>query len=321
MNDRSSQPKPKVRLVTITEAHEGQRVDNFLLRELKGVPKSRIYRILRKGEVRVNKSRVKPEYKLQEGDLVRIPPVIVAERNIVNSVSDGLTRHLQQAVLYEDSSLLIINKPSGLAVHGGSGISLGLIEALRILRPQAKFLELVHRLDRDTSGCVMVAKKRSMLKYLQNCLRERHSVDKRYLALVAGSWSVNCNLVSAALLKTTLQSGERVVNVSAEGKKSTTKFNVINRYADATLVQASPITGRTHQIRVHALHAGCPLLGDDKYGEVESNRLFKQRGLNRLFLHAESLRLQLPDSAEQLKVTAPLEPALEKLLATFQRAH
>ncbi|MCR8921952.1 23S rRNA pseudouridine(955/2504/2580) synthase RluC [Dasania sp. GY-MA-18] len=314
MNDRPVENKPKVRFVTITDAHEGQRIDNFLLRELKGVPKSRIYRILRKGEVRVNKARVKPEYKLADGDLVRVPPVTVADRTAPTSVSDGLTAVLENAILYEDAALLVVNKPSGLAVHGGSGISLGLIEALRVIRPQAKFLELVHRLDRDTSGCIMVAKKRSMLKYLQNCLRERQGIVKRYRALVSGQWPKRCKLVVAPLLKISLQSGERMVNVSPEGKKSTTQFDVIKRYTDATLVEARPITGRTHQIRVHALHAGCPLLGDEKYGQPEANRLFKQKGLKRLFLHAASLTFCLPDSEQSITVEAPLEPSLDRLL-------
>ena len=317
MNERSPPQKQKVRFVTITDAHEGQRVDNFLLRELKGVPKSRVYRILRKGEVRVNKSRTKADYKLKEGDIVRIPPVVMAEKSAPKTVSTNLSQLLQEAVLYEDDSLLIVNKPSGLAVHGGSGISLGLIEALRVMRPEARFLELVHRLDRDTSGCVMVAKKRSMLKYLHNLLRERKGVEKRYLALVDGRWPNRRKVVSAPLMKNNLQSGERMVRVTLEGKKSITEFEVLERYADSTLVEARPVTGRTHQIRVHAQFVGCPLLGDEKYGLPDSNRQFKEKGLRRLFLHAASLQFRLPESEKILKVEAPLDLELQQLLKSF----
>lgn len=323
MNDHGLTKKPlerqQVRFVTITDSHEGQRIDNFLLRELKGVPKSRIYRIVRKGEVRVNKSRVKVEYKLKEGDVVRVPPVTMPEPAAAKTVSLGLTDLLQEAILYEDDALLIINKPSGLAVHGGSGISLGLIEALRVIRPEARFLELVHRLDRDTSGCVMVAKKRSMLSYLHELLRAREGVDKRYVALVAGRWPNRRKVVSASLLKNNLQSGERMVTVSPEGKKSITEFEVLDRYVDATLVEARPITGRTHQIRVHAQHVGCPLLGDEKYGDADMNRQFKEKGLRRLFLHAASLSFCLPESSRRIEIKAPLDASLLYVLTQLER--
>ena len=313
MGDDTNQPGSRVVYFEISDDHAGQRIDNFLLRELKGVPKSRVYRILRKGEVRVNKSRIKPEYRLCEGDVVRIPPVRMAERKPDQAVSGSLSELLSQSILFEDDRLLIINKPSGLAVHGGSGISQGLIEALRVLRPESRFLELVHRLDRDTSGCVMIAKKRSMLRFLHEQLRNG-TIDKRYLALAAGRWPNRRKVVSAPLLKNTLRSGERMVNVSPEGKKSTTEFAVIERFDGATLVEAKPITGRTHQIRVHALHVGHPLLGDDKYGEDEACKLFKRRGLKRLFLHAHSLDIPMPDEAPQLQITAPLSDDLQRLL-------
>lgn len=313
MSDLQEPKRQQVQLVTITDAHEGQRVDNFLLRMLKGVPKSRIYRIVRKGEVRVNKKRIKVDYKLKVGDVLRIPPVVVAPKPAEARLSGGLNDHLEAAVLYEDKSLLVINKPSGLAVHGGSGISLGLIEALRQMRPDARFLELVHRLDRDTSGCVMIAKKRSMLKYLHELLRG-DGVDKRYMALVDGRWPSRRKVVSAPLLKNHLQSGERMVRVSPEGKKSITEFSVLERYAKATLVEAKPITGRTHQIRVHAQYVGHALLGDDKYGPIDGNREFRERGLRRLFLHAASLRFQLPESERFLTVEAPLSEDLALLL-------
>lgn len=313
MSDSQNPRREQVQFVTISDAHEGQRVDNFLLRMLKGVPKSRIYRIVRKGEVRVNKKRIKVDYKLKIGDVLRIPPVVVAPKPAEAKLSGGLSDHLEAAILYEDKDLLVVNKPSGLAVHGGSGISLGLIEALRQMRPQAKFLELVHRLDRDTSGCVMVAKKRSMLKYLHELLRG-DGVDKRYLALVDGRWPNRRKVVSAPLLKNHLQSGERMVRVSPEGKRSITEFAVLERYAKSTLVEAKPVTGRTHQIRVHAQHVGHALLGDDKYGPVDGNREFREIGLKRLFLHAASLRFKLPDQDRFLKVEAPLSEDLAALL-------
>jgi 23S rRNA pseudouridine955/2504/2580 synthase len=313
MGDNTKQLATKVRYFEVTEDHAGQRIDNFLLRELKGVPKSRVYRILRKGEVRVNKARIKPEYKLCEGDVVRIPPVRMAEPKAEQPVSKSLGDLLSQSILFEDARLLIVNKPSGLAVHGGSGISQGLIEALRVLRPEARFLELVHRLDRDTSGCVMIAKKRSMLRFLHEQLRNG-TIDKRYLALATGRWPNRRKAVSASLLKNTLRSGERMVNVSPEGKKSLTEFSVVERFDGATLVEAKPITGRTHQIRVHALHVGHPLLGDDKYGDDEACKAFRSRGLKRLFLHAHSLNVPMPDDEPNLKVTAELSEDLQQFL-------
>ncbi len=313
MVDNNHQEKSAVTFVEVTDAHEGQRIDNFLLRRLKGVPKSRIYRILRKGEVRVNKSRAKAEYKLQIGDMVRIPPVRMAEKKPEQRVSVSLSELLSQSILFEDKRLLVINKPSGLAVHGGSGINQGLIEALRVLRPDEHFLELVHRLDRDTSGCVMIAKKRSMLRYLHEQLRNG-TIDKRYLALAAGRWPNRCKMVNAPLEKNTLQSGERMVRVSESGKKSRTEFAIIERYHQATLVEAKPITGRTHQIRVHALHAGHPLLGDDKYGDQELARTFKAYGLKRLFLHAASLNVPMPEDEDNLRIDAPLSEDLAKVL-------
>jgi 23S rRNA pseudouridine955/2504/2580 synthase len=320
MTDASATGKPGVTFFEVTEAQDGQRVDNFLHRHLKGVPKSKVYRILRKGEVRVNKSRVKPEYKLAIGDLIRIPPVRVDAKSAPAKVSTGLNELLEASVLYEDDQLLIINKPSGLAVHGGSGINLGLIEALRVIRPDERSLELVHRLDRETSGCVMVAKKRSMLKYLHELLRRKGGVDKRYLALVSGRWPNRKKVVNAPLEKNHLQSGERMVRVTPEGKPSVTEFEVLERYSKATLVQAKPITGRTHQIRVHALHAGYPLLGDEKYCPAEDNRAFRDLGLRRLFLHAASLRLQLPEGGKKLVVEAPLEQSLQTVLAKLSPA-
>ncbi|ACR69548.1 23S rRNA pseudouridine(955/2504/2580) synthase RluC [Edwardsiella ictaluri] len=303
-----------VKLVTIAADEAGQRIDNFLRNQLKGVPKSMIYRIVRKGEVRVNKKRIKPEYKLEAGDQVRIPPVRVAERDEA-PVSARLDKvaALNGCILYEDDYLLVLNKPSGTAVHGGSGLSFGVIEGLRALRPEARFLELVHRLDRETSGVLLVAKKRSALRSLHEQLREK-GMQKDYLALVRGQWQSHCKVVQAPLLKNTLQSGERVVRVNAEGKPSETRFKVEERFANATLVKASPVTGRTHQIRVHTLHAGHPIAFDDRYGDRDFDRELADTGLNRLFLHAAALRFVHPHSGETLRVEAPLDAALRHCL-------
>lgn len=304
----------KVRLVTVTDDSAGQRLDNFLISRLKGVPKSMIYRIIRKGEVRVNKGRAKPERKLLDGDIVRIPPVRESEKKKMPLVGDRLKGVLGDAILYEDDGLIVVNKPTGLAVHGGSGISLGLIESLRQMYPTLRFLELVHRLDRDTSGCVLVAKKRSMLRYLQDLFRGQKQIDKRYRALVKGQWPNRAKRVEAPLLKNELQSGERIVKVSPEGKASKTLFEVVERYRDATLVEASPITGRTHQIRVHAQYKGHPLAGDPKYGDDDFNKMMREYGCRRLFLHAASLRFVLP-SGVSLLVEASLPDDLQSVLS------
>jgi 23S rRNA pseudouridine955/2504/2580 synthase len=317
MGDNKIEPGAQVTYYEVGEAESGQRIDNFLIKKLKGVPKSRIYRILRKGEVRVNKGRIKALYKLSEGDIVRIPPVRTSHKVSASTVSSGLEAMLRQSFLYEDDRLLVVNKPSGLAVHGGSGINLGLIEAIRLIRPEARFLELVHRLDRDTSGCIMIAKKRSMLRYLHQLLRDG-GIDKRYLALAPGRWPNRRKIVSAALEKNTLKSGERMVKVSEAGKPSVTHFDIVERFDQATLLEAKPITGRTHQIRVHALHVGHPLLGDEKYGNTDANNAFRAQGLKRLFLHAASLTVPMPDDQEELKIAAPLSADLQSLLDTLR---
>lgn len=297
----------------VSQDETGQRIDNFLMTKLKGVPKSLVYRIVRKGEVRVNKKRIKPDYKLQPDDTIRIPPVKLSERPELPSAKLEQVQALADAIIYEDDHLMVVNKPSGIAVHGGSGLKFGLIEALRALRPNDKNLELVHRLDRDTSGLLMVAKKRSVLKALHEQLREK-SVNKQYLALVRGQWQKGCRQVEAPLQKNTLQSGERMVRVDAEGKPSLTRFRIQQRYQQATLVEASPVTGRTHQIRVHALHAGHPIAGDPKYGDREFDEQMQQLGLRRLFLHAWQLTFTHPKTERQCHFEAPLEPALSDLL-------
>ena len=310
---------PSVQIIAISADEAGQRIDNFLRTQLKGVPKSMIYRILRKGEVRVNKKRIKPEYKLEDGDEVRIPPVRVAERE-EESVSPKLAKvaALSDAILYEDDHILILNKPSGTAVHGGSGLSFGVIEGLRALRPDARFLELVHRLDRDTSGVLLVAKKRSALRSLHEQLREK-GMQKDYLALVRGQWPSHVKSVCAPLLKNILQSGERIVKVSSEGKPSETRFKVEERYAFASLVKASPVTGRTHQIRVHTLHAGHPIAFDDRYGEADFDQQLSATGLNRLFLHAAALKFTHPGTGEEMRVEAPLDEKLKRCLAILRQ--
>ncbi|MCQ4275308.1 23S rRNA pseudouridine(955/2504/2580) synthase RluC [Stutzerimonas degradans] len=305
-----------VQMLEVAPELAGQRIDNFLRTQLRGVPKTLIYRILRKGEVRVNKGRVKPEYKLQAGDLVRVPPLRLAERDEPEPLAQGLLERLEAAIVYEDKALIVLNKPAGIAVHGGSGLSYGVIEALRQLRPDAKELELVHRLDRDTSGLLMVAKKRSMLRHLHQALRG-DGVDKRYMALVRGRWETSKKQVSAPLLKNTLRSGERMVEVTEDGKEALTLFRVLRRFGDfATLVEARPVTGRTHQIRVHARHAGHSIAGDSKYGDEEFTREIRELGGKRLFLHAYALRVPLPDGGE-LALEAPVDEVwtrtLEKL--------
>ncbi|PTU75724.1 23S rRNA pseudouridine(955/2504/2580) synthase RluC [Pseudomonas mangrovi] len=311
-------PAPAASAVQFLEVEPelaGQRIDNFLRTRLKGVPKTLIYRILRKGEVRVNKGRIKPDYKLQAGDVVRVPPLRMSEPDEPAPLAQGLLERLEAAIVYEDKGLIVLNKPAGIAVHGGSGLSYGVIEAFRQLRPDAKELELVHRLDRDTSGLLMIAKKRSMLRHLHEALRG-DGVDKRYLALVRGSWPTSKKRVSAPLLKNTLRSGERMVEVNDEGKEALTLFRVVRRFGEfATLVEASPITGRTHQIRVHARHAGHSIAGDPKYGDEAFDREVRDLGGKRLFLHAHSLRLTLPDGTE-LTVEAPVD---ELWSATLER--
>ncbi len=303
-----------VKMLEISEDESGQRIDNYLLSKLKGVPKSLIYRIVRKGEVRVNKGRIKPEYKLQAGDVVRVPPVRISEKE-QSPISTKLNKvaQLESQIIFEDDCLLVINKPSGIAVHGGSGLSFGVIEGLRALRPDARFLELVHRIDRDTSGILLVAKKRSTLRSLHEQLRNK-IVQKEYLALVRGQWQSHVKTIQAPLLKNELASGERIVKVSEQGKLSETHFSIEERYNNATLVKASPITGRTHQIRVHTLYAGHPIALDDKYGDQKFDQEMTALGLDRLFLHAFSIRFEHPKTGETLRLNAPLDEKMKKVL-------
>lgn len=313
-------PKPQVRFITIDSEDAGQRIDNFLVKTLKGVPKSMIYRLLRKGEIRVNKKRKKPEYKLVDEDIIRVAPIRVSENTNTVSTQLNVVANLEKQILFEDERLIVINKPSGMAVHGGSGLSFGLIEALRALRPDARMLELVHRLDRDTSGCLVVAKKRSALRHLHEQLRNK-TVQKFYHALVKGRWSTKLTRVTEGLRKNDLKSGERVVVVdNVDGKESETRFRVLQHYKNATLVRAFPVTGRTHQIRVHCQTKGHSIACDAKYGHEDFDIEMKNLGLKRLFLHAASIEFTHPLSDERIKIEAPLEPSLEKLLTKLTKA-
>ncbi len=306
---------PGVQHVGVSGDEAGQRIDNYLMARLKGVPRSRIYRILRKGEVRVNKGRVGPSYKLRAGDSVRIPPVKTGDAAPAPRASDGLRERLEGAVLFENDGVLVLDKPAGMAVHGGSGVNQGVIENLRAVRPDARFLELVHRLDRETSGCLLIAKKRSWLRALHAELREGR-VDKRYWALVRGRWQGG--RTNAPLQRNVRRSGERVVQVDPEGQAARTRFSALENHPGATLMEAVLDTGRTHQVRVHAAHAGHPLAGDDKYGDDAFNRELRRHGLERLFLHAHHIGLTLPDGGE-LSVSAPLEPGLQRVLDSLNR--
>lgn len=299
--------------LTITENHIDQRIDNFLTTQLKGLPRDRLYRILRKGEVRVNKKRIKPTYRLQEGDLVRIPPMSLAAPTEPSLPSDKIIQRLENAILYEDAQLLFLNKPSGVAVHGGSGISLGVIEVMRHARPRLKFLELVHRLDRDTSGCLVLAKKPNILKEL-HALLVAHKVEKKYLALVHGYWEgPQEKIVDAPLLKGQTRGGERIVRVDKEGKTAKTIFRLVRQFRDFALLEASLLTGRTHQIRVHACHIGHPIVGDQKYADHHRDDV----GIKRLFLHASSIAFHLASQDKTIKIEAPLDPELITFMDTL----
>ena len=311
----NSQMKP-VRLVTVTENQDGQRIDNYLFRIFKGVPKSHVYRILRSGEVRVNKKRIDQTYRLQAGDIIRIPPVKTAERE-EKRIPDA-----RFDILYEDDSILVINKPAGVAVHGGSGVSFGVIEQLRAMRPEAKFLELVHRLDKETSGILVLAKKRSALTRLHEQIREG-AIDKRYQALVHGNWKNQRQHVRLPLLKYHPTDGERRVRVDAAGQASHTVFNVLRHYPDFTLLEAELKTGRTHQIRVHLASSGFVIAGDEKYGDYELNRQLQkgkkgEDALKRMFLHACKITFVHPETGKPVTITAPLPDECAGYLKTLE---
>ncbi len=296
----------QVTFIQIDTEYQGQRIDNFLFTYLKGLPKTRVYRLLRKGEIRVNKKRVKPNYRLLANDQLRIPPVTLAIK-FEPKIVLAQYQFIENRVIYENKRWLVINKPQGLAVHGGSGQSFGLIEILRKLRSQASFLELVHRLDKATSGCLLVAKKNSSLRFIHQLLRDKQ-VNKVYLALVAGDWAESCE-INQPLQKNILSSGERMVTVSAQGKASITLFKPLYRFGNYTLVQAYPKTGRTHQIRVHAKYAGHTIIGDEKYGNINK---IEQLAIKRLFLHA--FKLEFADQEQTYCFKAPLDDNFTNLL-------
>lgn len=305
---------------TADENDDGQRLDNFLARILKGVPRSMVYRILRRGEVRVNKGRVSPSYKLRQGDVIRIPPVRVSEGPVtIPSSNLHLVQDLGDRILYEDENMIVVDKPAGLAAHGGSGIEYGLIEALRALKPELPYLELAHRLDRETSGCLIVAKRRSALRNFHEQFRQR-VVKKRYLTLVPGKWDRKVNLVQAPLKRNELRSGERMVEVNfRDGQPSSTGFDIVEELNGATLIAAMPHTGRTHQIRVHCAYLRHPVGNDDKYGDREFNAYLHSLGLKRMFLHAFRISFLNPKDGRVMKIEAKLPEELETAVKILRK--
>jgi 23S rRNA pseudouridine955/2504/2580 synthase len=305
----------KVRKVRIDAEQAGQRIDNFLRRELPGLPKGRLYRILRRGEVRVNGGRVRADYKLSEGDEVRIPPARI--RAPGDAPAAGQVARMAERIIYEDKRLLVVDKPSGVAVHGGSGISHGVIELLRAARPELRDLALVHRIDRETSGCLVLAKKRSALRELHERFREGN-VHKHYLALVIGDWQFGEQLIDKPLLVQNRRGGERHVVVSKGGKTAQTEVSLSRTFGKYSLLVCAPKTGRTHQIRVHLAALEHPIVGDDRYGDEEQNRRARKHGLKRLFLHAQSIAFP-DDSGNELHFTTPLADDLQRFLETGVR--
>lgn len=310
--------KSSVTQAIISEGEQGQRLDNYLLNLCKGVPKSHVYRIVRSGEIRVNRKRESVFYRLQVGDILRIPPIRVARRK--EAIIAGAAISAELPIIYEDEALLVVDKPSGIAVHGGSGVSFGVIESLRQQRPQARFLELAHRLDRETSGILLVGKKRLALTALHDMFREGglagsgRGSDKRYLVLVNGRWMDPLRHVKLPLLKYLLASGERRVRVSDEGKASHTVFRLLARWEHFSLLEAELKSGRTHQIRVHLAHLGFPIAGDEKYGDFALNKALSKTGLKRMFLHAWKMRFPHPISGSVMALEAPVPAGLESFL-------
>jgi len=308
-----------VQYLQIAKEAAGQRLDNFLLTQLKGVPKSHVYRLLRKGEVRVNKGRARPDYRLAWGDVVRLPPVRRPEAGAPTAGDRSAGLRLEDHIIHEDDRVIVLDKPSGIAVHGGSGLSRGVIEALRAARPDAPYLELVHRLDRETSGCLLIAKRRSTLRALHELLREGR-VEKRYLALVKGRWELGQVRLEDRLRKS-VRGGERMVTVDDSGKAAASIFRPVEIGAAASLLEVRIMTGRTHQIRVQAAEAGHPLAGDDRYGDRDYNRRMKGLGLNRLFLHAASIGWEDPKSGEWRLYSTPLPRELAEVVSRLDEHH
>ncbi len=321
--------KDSVSLITVAEHEAGQRLDNYLIKILKGVPKSHIHRIIRAGEVRLNKKRCKPDSRIQTGDLLRIPPVRTAEKQRSSENRAQAVPAREFTIIYEDNALLVIDKPAGTAVHGGSGVSFGVIEQIRRARPEARYLELVHRLDKDTSGLLMIAKKRSALVKLHEAIRNDHP-KKIYLALGVGKLPNDSFHVKLPLFKYTGAQGEKMVRVSEDGQSAHTIFRVLNRFSDGllhqvglshlTLVQATLKTGRTHQIRVHLQSQDCPIAGDERYGDYQANKRLQKLGLKRMFLHAAELHLDHPLTGEKLILKAPLPQDLAQFVLMLENA-
>ena len=321
--------KDSVSLITVAEHEAGQRLDNYLIKILKGVPKSHIHRIIRAGEVRLNKKRCKPDSRIQTGDLLRIPPVRTAEKQRSSENRAQAVPAREFTIIYEDDALLVIDKPAGIAVHGGSGVSFGVIEQIRRARPDARYLELVHRLDKDTSGLLMIAKKRSALVKLHEAIRNDHP-KKIYLALGVGKLPNDSFHVKLPLFKYTGAQGEKMVRVSEDGQSAHTIFRVLNRFSDdllhqvglshLTLVQATLKTGRTHQIRVHLQSQDCPIAGDERYGDYQANKRLQKLGLKRMFLHAAELHLDHPLTGEKLILKAPLPQDLAQFVLMLENA-
>jgi len=316
MNEGTAGAPVTVQRVVIAERHAGQRIDNFLLGHLRKAPRALVYRILRTGQVRVNSGRIRQGYRLAEGDIVRIPPLKMPPQGQPRTPPERVRDDLNRRVLRESDGWLVLDKPSGVAVHGGSGLSFGVIEALRAARPAERMLELAHRLDRETSGCLLVARRRAVLRNLHAQLREGR-IRKRYLALVYGRWAGPVQVVDAPLRRSIGGGGERLVRATPEGKAARTRFRILEECGRATLIEALPTTGRTHQIRVHALAAGHPLAGDAKYGNRTFNRALHGCGLRRLFLHASALSFYDPDGDAMITVSAPLPPELGAVLAAL----
>ena len=314
MNGADASRREAAHEIVVDESVCGQRVDNFLALHLKGVPRSRIYRLLRRGEVRVNRGRVRQHYRLASGDVVRVPPVWLVDARPRATPGRGRLLAVERTILHEDDGLIVLNKPAGWAVHGGSGVDFGVIECLRAARPGAGRMELVHRIDRDTSGCLLVAKRRSVLATLHEALRHER-MRKRYLALVRGDFGPRRRRCESPLLRTERRTGERVVRVHAQGKPSMTEFVPLRTGTVASLVAAHPRTGRTHQIRVHAADLHVPLAGDEKYGDREYNRLMRSHGLKRLFLHAATIAVRTAEG--QMAFEAPLAPELAAVLESL----
>ena len=320
MRESKRQESSKVSYIEVSDSDAGQRIDNFLFRTFKKIPKSHIYRIIRGGEVRVNKGRVKPTYRIMQGDRIRIPP----QRNgrepaVAERVSDSLLARVQDAIIYENDDLIFIDKPSGMAVHGGTALDYGLIESMRQARPQMPALQLVHRLDRATSGCLMVTKSRQMLNEVHKLLREG-KVEKHYLALLAGRWQGGTQSVTAAISRHKGRPPYHKVRVGGEGRRTESIFKPLRRFTSSTLVDVEIRTGRTHQIRAHAAYIGHPVAGDDKYGDFDFNRAMRKIGVKRLFLHASRLMFQVSDTGKRYNVEAPLDAALTAVLHKLEQA-